>query len=354
MSLTKVTGIKVVGISACVPKNIADNLECDLLGTAEDAEKFVKNTGIRFRRFVDDNVCTSDLCEKAAQKLIQDLNWKFEDIDVVIMVTQTPDYLTPNTAILMQDRLGIPKSSIAFDIPLGCSGYVYGLFTMASILSATKLKKGLLLVGDTLSRQASPKDKSAYPLFGDAATASAVEFTGDSDSELKFLLGSDGSGYESIIVPGGGYREPLGDRSFEYTKIEDGIERNRTNTIMIGTDVFTFGISVIPAVLKNFFEEFSIKKENVNYAYFHQANKFMNEKIRKKVGLEEAQVPYSLYDYGNTSSATIPLTIVHHFKDDKNLAHDKQIVLCGFGVGLSWGICHFNTTDLFISDIIEY
>jgi len=354
MSLITINGVKLSGITSCVPGNIADNLNSELLGGSADSEKFIKNTGIRYRRFVDTDVCTSDLCEKAALKLLEDLKWDPSEIDVVIMVTQTPDFLTPNTAILMQDRLGIPKSAIAFDVPLGCSGYVYGLFTMASILAATKLKKGLLLVGDTLSRQASPKDKSAYPLFGDAATASAVEYTGIEADDFKFLLGSDGSGYQSIIVPGGGYREPITCESLSYDKIEEGIERNRTNTVMIGTDVFSFGISVIPAAVSEFYSRFALTNDKVDYAYFHQANKFMNEKIRKKIGLTEEQVPYSLYDYGNTSSATIPLTITYHFKGNNKAAQNKEILLCGFGVGLSWGICLLNTKDIFISDIIEY
>ncbi len=354
MSLTSVSGVHVAGIASCVPKNKADNLESALLGTPEDAERFVKGTGIRFRHYVDEGVCTSDLCEKAANKLIDGLGWKKEDIDIVVMVTQTPDYLTPNTAILMQQRLGLSNSCIAFDIPLGCSGYVYGLFAMSSMLSATGIKKGLLLVGDTLSRQASPKDKSAYPLFGDAATATALEFTGKAEDNLKFLLGSDGAGYESIIVPAGGYREPITAQSLQYSQIEEGIERMRTNTVMIGTDVFTFGISVVPAEFKKFAEHFNVTTSDIDYAFFHQANKFMNEKIRKKIGLSEEQVPYSLPEYGNTSSATIPLTISYRFKDDKKEGQSKNFLLCGFGVGLSWGICYFNSKDILLPDIIEY
>jgi 3-oxoacyl-[acyl-carrier-protein] synthase-3 len=200
MALSVIDGISVAGIVSCVPPNKIDNLTADVLGSAEDAERFVKNTGIRFKRIVASEVCTSDLSEKAANKLLEGLNWDKDEISVIIVVTQTPDYLVPNTAILLQNRLSLKKTCLAFDIPLGCSGYVYGLSVMASILKSNNFKKGLLLVGDTLSKQASPYDKSAYPLFGDAATATAIENTGNPEHKIKFLLGSDGEGYESIIV----------------------------------------------------------------------------------------------------------------------------------------------------------
>lgn len=354
MALSVIDGISVAGVVSCVPQNKVDNLSSSILGSIEDAERFVKNTGIRFRRIVDSGVCTSDLCEKAANQLLSGLNWERDEISVVIVVSQTPDYIVPNTAILLQNRLGLKKTCLAFDIPLGCSGYVYGLSVMASILKSNNFKKGLLMVGDTLSRQASPYDKSAYPLFGDAATATAVENTNDINHKINFLLGSDGEGYESIIVPGGGYREPLTVSSLEYVTYDDGNKRNRANTIMIGTDVFSFGISVIPAEIKMFFNHFNCNPESFDYAFFHQANKFMNEKIRKKVGFTEQQVPYSLQDYGNTSSATIPLTISHLFGYGDSDATNKNVLLCGFGVGLSWGICSFNTNNIFAPKIIEF
>ena len=348
----KIGGVRVAGITSCVPKKVADNYGSQLLGGAEESEKFIKTTGIRYRRVVEADTCTSDLAVKAAEKLFSSLDWQKEDIELLIMVTQTPDFTCPNTAIILQDRLGLPKSCIAFDVPLGCSGYVYGLFIATSMMNSAGLTKGLLIVGDTLSRQASPLDKSAFPLFGDGASATALEAT-DKDHKINFLLGSDGSGYEAIIVPGSGYREPLTAKSLEYTDIEPGISRTRLNTVMNGTDVFSFGISVVPAELKKFCELSNQEISSFDHVFFHQANFFMNEKIRKKAGLSEEQVPYSLHEYGNTSSATIPITISHHYKN-AGIVDGKNILLCGFGVGLSWGTCSFKTSGLVVTEIVEY
>lgn len=354
MALSSLNGVKVSGIVSCVPAKRVDNFECEILGSREEAEKFVKTTGIRYRHIVEDGVCTSDLCKSAAESLITGLQWKKDEIDIIILVTQTPDYLAPNTAVILQHRLGLSKSCIAFDMTLGCSGYVYGLSVMASMLKSLNLKRGILLVGDTLSRQASPFDKSAYPLFGDAGTATAVEITSEHDDKMTFLLGSDGEGYRAIIVPGSGYREPITAESLEFKQCGEGICRSGINTIMEGADVFSFGISVIPAEVRKFYENFGFTNQSFDFAFFHQANKFMNEKIRKKIGFSEDQVPYSLEEYGNTSSATIPLTISFKYNEEAIKATPKVILMCGFGVGLSWGISSITTGPGFFSSIIEY
>lgn len=354
MAISSIENIRIAGIVSCVPSNKVDNLESDIFESRDEAKKFIKATGVRFKRVVENTVCTSDLCEKAALDLLKGVDWKKEEISVIIMVTQTPDYLAPNTAIIMQDRLGLPKSCLAFDIPLGCSGYVYGITIISSILKATGFKKGLLLVGDTLSRQASPFDKSAYPLFGDAGTATAIEITEDKNQKIDFLLSSDGEGYQAIIIPGGGYREPINSESLNYSEYEGGIRRNRCNTVMNGSDVFSFGISVVPNEISKFLNYFKYNINDFDYVIFHQANLFMNEKIRKKIGFSEDQVPYSLNEYGNTSSATIPVTINHALGNSKLNLKNSTLLLCGFGVGLSWGICKVNINNIYLPEIVEY
>ena len=347
MAFLQINNVKISGIVSAVPETIIKNRELDLFSGEQEAEKFISVTGIEEKRHVKGNVCTSDLCYEATEELLKKLQWDKNDIDVLVMVTQTPDYVVPNTSIILQDRLGLPKSCICFDVPLGCSGYVYGLSIVSQFLQTGGLKKGLLLVGDTLSRQCSQKDKSTYPLFGDAGTATAVEFS--EGGKMQFNLWSDGSGYNSIIVPDGGYRSPLTNESLLGVVDEEGNERSKINTYMNGTEVFSFGISAVPKEMSSFVTNFSLDVSEIDYVFFHQANKFMNEMIRKKTGFSKEQVPYSLHRFGNTSSATIPVTISTLQDEMKG----KKIAMCGFGVGLSIGIMYTETDDDFINGLIE-
>lgn len=348
MALFSIENVSVSGIVSVVPSQIVNNLENELFSTIEEAEKFISVTGIKEKRHVDDQTCTSDLCIKAANLLLEKLQWKKEEIDVLIMVTQTPDYVVPNTAIIVQDKLGLSKNTICFDIPLGCSGYVYGLSVISQFLQNGNLKKGLLLVGDTLSRQCSKKDKATYPLFGDAGSATALIY--QKGNKMDFNLFSDGSGFEDIIVPEGGYRKPFSKDSLQLIEDGDGNLRAGINTYMNGTNVFSFGIGTVVKELNKFIEHFELDKDLINYYYFHQANRFMNEMIRKKIKVTPGQVPYSLDKYGNTSSATIPVTISNQNED----LNDKEIIMCGFGVGLSIGIVCLKIKSPFINELIEY
>ncbi|MCU7618691.1 ketoacyl-ACP synthase III [Chryseobacterium sp. PBS4-4] len=348
MALFSIENVRIAGVVSAVPTQIFNNLENDLFSTREEAEKFISVTGIAEKRHVDSDTCTSDLCIKAANNLLRKLNWQKEDIDVLIMVTQTPDFPVPNTSIIVQDKLGLPKSTICFDVPLGCSGYVYGLSILSNFIQNGQLKKGLLLVGDTLSKQCSPLDKATYPLFGDAGSATALEYS--VGGKMDFNLWSDGSGFGDIIVPEGGYRKPFTEESLVLKEDKEGNKRSGINTYMNGTNVFSFGIGTVTQELKKFIEHFQVDKEQVKYFYFHQANRFMNDMIRKKIKLTTEQVPYSLDKYGNTSSATIPMTMT---TQNTNL-EKTEVVMCGFGVGLSIGIVRMNFDKGIINDLIEY
>jgi 3-oxoacyl-[acyl-carrier-protein] synthase-3 len=211
------------------------------------------------------------------------------------------------------------------------------------------MKKGLLLAGDTSTVTKSPKDKSTYPLFGDAGTATAVELDPNAEPIL-FHFGTDGRGHEAIMIPDGGFRNLVNEKSFVYEEVEPGIIRNRLQSILNGPAVFTFGISKAPKSVNTILEHFGISKENIDYFIFHQANLFMNEKIRLKLKIEAEKVPYSLREFGNTSSASVPLTIVIQKKSKLN---NKKLLACAFGVGLSWASVIFNTNDLKCPDLIE-
>ena len=350
MAFQILKNVALRGISACVPKFTEDNKKIPLFQNQVESAKFIEATGVEFRHMVKNSgICTSDMCYSASLKLLEEVNWKPEEIDCLIFVSQTPDYILPATACILQERLKLSSECYALDISLGCSGWVYGLSVIASLISGGSMRKGLLLAGDTTTVTKSPKDKSTYPLFGDAGTATAVEFDPNSEP-LMFNFGTDGKGHEAIMIPDGGFRNFFNERSFEEVEIEPGIIRNRLQSILNGPAVFTFGISKAPKSVNAILEHFGIKKEDIDYFIFHQANQFMNEKIRAKLKIEPEKVPYSLGEYGNTSSASIPLTIVTKIRSDLK---NKKLLACAFGVGLSWASVIFNTNDLKCPCLIE-
>jgi 3-oxoacyl-[acyl-carrier-protein] synthase-3 len=350
MAFQVTKNVAIKGISACVPGFKEDNKKLVLFNNQGEADKFIEATGVEFRHMVKDSgICTSDLCYSAAIPLLAELQWRPEEIDCLIFVSQTPDYILPATSCILQNRLGLPTDCYAMDISLGCSGWIYGLSVITSLISGGTMKKGLLLAGDTTTVTKSPKDKSTYPLFGDAGTATAVEF-GENAGKLMFHFGTDGKGYEAIMIPDGGFRNFFNVNSFREEEIEPGIIRHKLHSVLNGPAVFTFGISKAPRSVNAILEHFGIEKENIDYFIFHQANLFMNEKIRTKLKIEPEKVPYSLREFGNTSSASIPLTIVTQGKTKLN---NKKLLACAFGVGLSWASVVFDTNDLKCPELIE-
>lgn len=343
-----ISNVQISGSVSCVPKTIISNAENPLFNTSDEALKFIEMTGVQEKRHLEEGVLVSDLCFEAAEQLIKKLAWNKEDIGVLIMVTQTPDYLIPNTAIILQNRLGLSKNTACFDIPLGCSGFVYGASVLSSMLTAQGFKKGILLVGDSSSLLAHKEDKTLSPLFGDAGCATAFEY--QEGKNIHFKLWTDGSGFTSIIIPDGGFRNQFSEKSLNVIEDTDGSKRKNINPKMNGTDVFSFGITQVPRIIKSFLTEIDKEITNVDYMLFHQANRFMLEMIRKKIKLESNQVPYSITKFGNTSSASIPLTLALLGDDARN----KKIAMCGFGVGLSIGCGYFETGEFFINEFIEY
>jgi 3-oxoacyl-[acyl-carrier-protein] synthase-3 len=352
MAFIKVENVKISGISACVPKQIEDNASSPLFD-AESLKTFIATTGVERKRKSGPGVCTSDLCVAAAEKLIAGLNWSKEDIKFLIFVSQSPDYFLPSTSPIIQNRMGLSIDCFALDISLGCSGWVYGMSVISSLMSAFKKGKGLLLMGDLSTKGCSPEDKSTYPLFGDAGTATALEYAVNAEP-LLFGMNSDGSGYKAIIINDGLYnsRNPGSKSSFDPVVYTDGIVHSNFQLTLDGMDVFSFGIKRAPESVNKLIEEFHLEKDQIDYFLFHQANFMMNEQIRKKLKLPAEKVPYSLKDFGNTSSASIPLTMVTQLKNEletKPLNH----IACGFGVGLSWGSVFFKTDKITVPPFAE-
>lgn len=351
MAFLEFKNVRIAGIAAGVPKNIADNLHPtadDAISSEYSPEDFVKTTGVKERR-VSTELTTSDLCYAAAERMIADLGWEKHDIGAIIFVSQTPDYILPATSCILQDRLGLSKECYASDLTLGCSGWVYGLSTAVSLLSAGTITKALLMCGEARPRFMGKK-RLRNPLFGFSGTVTAVEFK-EGAQGIQFHLGTDGSGFDAIITPDGGSRNPVTPDSFTPEVVE-GKETLRLQSRMKGMDVFSFGITTAPKSVKDLANHYGFDYLEADWFVFHQANMKMNNMIAKKLKLDPEKVPSSMYRFGNTNGASIPMTIVSELKGK---VEDKptKFICCGFGVGLSWGTVAFSTNDLIISELVE-
>lgn len=354
MAFFDIKNIKIAGVSACVPSGISENRETDLL-SKEEVEKFIEMTGVERKHWVehDGRVCTSDLCVKAAEKLIVDLQWSKEDIEVLVFVCQTPDYKMPATACVIQDRLGLPTTCMAFDVNLGCSGFIYGLSIISNILSAGNVKKGLLLVGNTQSYYASPMDKSYCLIAGDAGSAICIEHTDEIPDIIQLNLMTMGDGKDFLIVPDGGYRHPVSVDSFEMKEYEDGIKRSNLHLHMNGLEVFSFAISNVPKAFNTLFEHFNINSSESDFLLIHQANKFICEKIRKKLKFDVDKTPYNIQEYGNTSGTSVPLLMVTKLREAL-ISGRSDCLFTGFGVGLSLGVGRIVTNELVVPELLYF
>lgn len=350
MAFLEINNVAIRGISASVPKQIVENRDIYPSET-EGVELFIESTGIERHHNVPKEICSSDLCIAATKELITGLGWDKDSIDAVVFVTQTPDYLEPATSCIIQNRLGLSTDCLTLDISLGCSGWVYALSVISSLMQNGTVKRGLLLAGDTPSKNCSPRDKSTYPLFGDAGTATALEYSKDA-TQMTFLLNTDGEGYKTIIIPAGGYRNQVTADSLIEKYHGDGIVSSDVHVSMDGMNVFSFAINKAPKSIKGLLEKTGESIESVDYVILHQANLFMNEKIRKKLKLVPEKVPYSLRNFGNTSCASIPLTMVTQCSE-KLKSSIRKCIGCGFGIGLSWGSVLFETNNIVIPELIE-
>ena len=350
MAFLEFKDARIVGISAAVPLQKFSNLHPDNqthFSSDYSPEDFVASTGVEEGRETK-TLTTSDLCFEAAERLINELGWKRKEIGALVFVSQTPDYMMPCSACILQNRLGLSQECYAYDCTLGCSGWVYGVSQVFSLLNTGNIKKALLLCGE------SHKISEYYPrapLFGSAGTATAIEYK-EGAKPIFCHYGTDGSGYESIIVPEGGTRNPPLPTSFE--KKWDGNELlNGLQIHMKGIDVYAFSVTTAPKSIKKLAEKYGINYMDADFIVLHQANKMINNAIVKKINFPQEKSPSSLTHFANTSSASIPLTMVTQIRDALRSKSNK-LICCGFGVGLSWGTVAFETTaDIVIPDLVE-
>lgn len=351
MAFIKIQNVAVRGIAACVPDRVEQNKDFGGL-TPEKLQQYIDTVGVVERHCAihDGSLCTSDLCFESAERLINDLGWKKEEINLLIFVSHTQDYKLPSTACILQDRLGLSKEAMAFDVPLGCSGFVYGIGIAGNILQSGHIRRGLLLVGNTQSVYASPEDKSTVLLFGDAGSAVALEYSEEADDILCHYQ-TDGSGYEHLIVPDGGCRHPYSESSTIYEEFDEGIRRTRLHEKMNGSAVFQFAFFSVPKSLKALMKQYGITNEDVDYLLLHQANKFMCDGIAKKMKFPSGSVPSNIDRFGNTSGTSIPLLMVTELREQLQEGRLRHLS-CGFGVGLSLGSIYFTTDRVVVPPLI--
>lgn len=348
---SEVKHISLRGLSACVPTHIERTMDYTWI-SEEERKMFVKSTGVEERRVANEKTTTADLCEKATNALLDKLQWDRGSIDAVILITQSPDYILPGSAAILQHKLGLKKSCLAFDINLGCSGYVYGLYVLSSLMSSGACKRGLLLAGDKSTLSTPFQDKSTYPLFGDAGTATALEHDPQA-APMFFNLFTDGSGYQSIMIRDGACRNHISEKTFVMEKVEEGIERAPKHLILDGIDVFNFALREAAPSMQELLQQSNTPLSEINYFVMHQANRLINESVRKKCKIEPERVPYSIQKYGNTSSASVPLTMLHGIKNELE-QKPLHLLLSGFGVGYSWGNCILKTNHVTCTEILPY
>lgn len=349
--------MRLAGIAACVPKNKVQTNVAHAKFKPFDVDRIIGNTGVVEKREAEPGVSTSDLCVAAAKPLVAALGWAPETIDAVILVTSSPDQIMPASAHQVHAELGLGPRCLAFDINLGCSGFTHGMMVVESFIASGLVSRALLLCGDMTSSTFRPRiaecehrsDLANAILFGDAGTATALTTGGDQIRSRSY--GADGSNMRHIIVPGGGTREYWGPSVFERRTAEDGEERRAVDLVLKGPEILTFTMKRVPPLLQELLGGAGWSVDDVDSFVLHQANKFMLDFLGKRMKLPADKVPMTIAEYGNTSAASIPLTMVarcQHLMQQRT-----KWLMMGFGVGLSWSGFTLETEDVVSVPLVE-
>jgi len=350
VAIARLKNSKIAGICCALPDN---RLSIYDIGTQyferSDIEKVVKSVGLEYIYKAKPNQITSDLALDACNNLIDGIGWDRNGIDGLILVTQTPDYILPSTANILQDKLKLPKGCVAVQVNLGCSGFIYGLWLASELISNNTCRKVIVVAGDTMSKTTSNKDKSVM-MISDCVSATAVEHVEGCDESI-YSLYSDGSGAENLIIKDGGFRNPVSENSYVLIEDEDGNCRTNMNLFMDGMAIFLFAIGEVSETLNQFISDFNINIDDVDGILFHQANRYLISMLAKNANIPLNKVPINIEKFGNTSGASIPLLICDTLRNDLK-KKDLNVVMAGFGVGLSWGFAKLLLHRGIYTDII--
>lgn len=339
MTTFSVSRVRIAGVASAVPSTVRTQRDEQATFPNDNVDKIAASTGV-MERHLSEKLCASDLGEAAANEVLSALNWERGSVDALVFVTQSADYRLPANACLLQARLGLSEECSAFDINLGCSGAVYGLAQAGSFLSSIGKGRALLLVGDSTCYN-SPLDRSTVFLFGDGVSAIALEYDAEA-APMHFVLGTDGRGAKHLIIPAGGTRIPSGPATAERKVREGGNIRSDEDLTMNGAEVLAFSLRAVPGLVQKVLAAAKWQTDDVDYFVFHQANALMLKLLAKKCGIPDPKMPLSLGKFGNTSGASIPVTMTHCL-NDKLRAGPQKLVLVGFGVGFSWAAAAVNT-----------
>lgn len=354
MAFLKVDNVSIRGIAACVPSSIEENRDLPFYASPEEAEQVISATGIERRHICPDGTTTSDLCFKAAEELINKLGWEKDSIDLLAYCTQDPDYLNHPTSFVVHDRLGLPNTCMCIDFYHGCPGWVNSLSSVSSMISASGLRRAVLMVGDMCSHDAGKANREERPLFGDSGTATALEYDDNAKPILFNIITKSADGM-ALARKNGGWRAPftLDTLKADIDRREGLVPAAETTDKMDGMDVFAFAITTVPKTLKQLCANFYIDLESIDKLVLHQANAMMLKTIAKRLKIEMDSVPLSLKEYGNTTGASVPLTIVSECADEYQNAPQKTLA-CGFGTGLACAGVYFETSHIVCPHILEY
>ncbi len=344
--------VAIKGIVGAVPQDKVNNLIDQTFCPEDERKNIIALTGVHEYRKAPANLCASDLCAAAATNLLERLKIDTGSIDAVIFVSMTPDFVIPSTACVLQDRLGCSVSTIAYDINMGCSAYIVGLYNACALLEGGNLQQVLLLTGDTQTKLCHREDKNVVFLLADGGAATLLEKTDSDTDRITIELETDGSGYDKLFVPAGGFRTPSTASTREVKKQPNGGFRSEEHIYMDGMEIFKFSSSDVVKSTKSFMEHSHLSSENFDYFIMHQANKFMTDKIARKLKFPMEKIPYSLQVFGNTGSASIPLTIAYNYGEMIPEGRHRCL-LSGFGVGLSWGTVDVVLDNIFCPQVIE-
>ncbi|MDR1057399.1 MAG: ketoacyl-ACP synthase III [Coxiellaceae bacterium] len=341
MAGNKFLNIRLAGLASAVPDNMySAESEASVLG--KKILRTQTNVGVKSRFVSSKEQCTSDLCFEAAKVLLNDLGWNPNSVGALIFVTQTPDHILPATSCILQSRLHLSKSCAAFDVNIGCSGYVYGLWLGASLITSG-INRVLVLVGDTITKVVSPLDATVATIIGDAGTASALEYS-DHNFPWCFELGTDGGGAKNLMIPAGLFRVPHSVETAKVFSDGNGNKRSAENLYMNGLEVFDFASREIPGLVGRILAQANCSIGTLDGVVLHQASKLVLQYLCEKLKIPPTKLLTTLEKYGSVSSASIPLTITDYFSE-LGIVDSLKLLLVGFGAGYSWAGVVLNMAD---------